>query len=147
LSADKSDLNLMAELPTAAALVGRVLELDEAFDGGAAHEFFISYEGGRPGGDAEQARAHYDRALALSGGERASVHLALAEAVAIPQQDLAEFERLIDATLAVDPDAAPDLRLVNTLAQRRAAWLRARIPDFFLLAEETPGELEEEPMS
>ncbi len=136
LSADKSDLELVAELPTAAALVARVLALDAAYDGGAAHEFFISYEGGRPGGDAELARAHYAQALALSGGTRASVHLALAETVAVQQQDLAEFERLLDAALAVDPDAAPELRLVNTLARRRAEWLRAHIPDLFLLAEE-----------
>ena len=143
LGADKQDLRLVAELPNAAALIGRVLELDESYDGGAAHEFFIAYEGGRPGGSAAQARRHYARALSLSGGQRGSVHLSLAEAVALPAQDLAEFRSLIAATLAVDPEAVAELRLINSLAQRRAAWLESQIPDLFV----TTDEISEEPLS
>ncbi len=131
LAADPSNLDLVAELPIAAALVKRVLELDEAFDGGAADEFFIAYEAARPGGDLRAARRHYERAVALSGGERASVHLALAESVAAQEQDMAEFRRLIAAALAVDPDGRPDLRLVNTMARRRAQWLESRASDIF----------------
>jgi predicted anti-sigma-YlaC factor YlaD len=137
LSAAKDDLDLIAELPTAGALVGRVLELDETYDLGAAHEFFISYEGSRPGGSAERAREHYRRALEISDGQRASVHLALAESVTIQEQNLAEFKALIAAALAVDPDKEPNLRLANIIAQRRALWLQERIPDLFLEAEET----------
>jgi len=139
LSAAKDDLDLLAELPMAAAMVGQVIEPDAAYEGGAAHEFFIAYEGGRPGGNADSARTHYARALALSDGARASVHLALAEAVAIKQQDLAEFRSLIGAALAIDPDLRPELRLVNTIAQQRARWLESRIPDLFLEASDKEG--------
>jgi predicted anti-sigma-YlaC factor YlaD len=139
LSAAKDDLDLLAELPMAAAMVGRVIELDEAYEGAAAHEFFIAYEGGRPGGSAGRAREHYARALELSGGARASVHLALAEAVAIKQQDLAEFRDLIGAALAIDPDRRPELRLVNTISQQRARWLESRIPDLFIEASDEEG--------
>ncbi len=134
VGASKDDLDLIAELPIAAALVQRVLELDEAYDGGAAHEFFITYEGSRPGGSPERAREHYRRALELSAGARGGVHLALAETVAVQEQNLGEFRRLIAATLAVDPDAVPRYRLVNTVAERRARWLAGRIPDLFLEA-------------
>ncbi len=134
LSAAKHDLTLIAELPIAGALVARALELDETYDHGTLHEFFISYEGGRPGGNAEKARGHYRRALELSRGTRASAHLALAEAVAVRDQDLREFRRLLDAALAVDPDQVPELRLVNTIARRRAQWLRSRISDLFVEA-------------
>ena len=130
LSAAKDDLDLLAELPLAAAMVGRVIELDEAYEGAAAHEFFIAYEGGRPGGSAGRAREHY---------ARASVHLALAEAVAIKQQDLAEFRDLIGATLAIDPDRRPELRLINTIAQQRARWLESQIPDLFVEASDEEG--------
>lgn len=131
LSADKSNLGLLGELPIAAAMVRRVLELDETHQDGAAHEFFISYEGGRPGGSKEEARRHYERALALSGGNRASVHLALAEAVAVPTQDLDQFRRLVG--LARDTiDAEPSLRLQNAIARRRAAWLIEREPELFI---------------
>src|SRR5262249_37144278 len=132
LAADPSNLELLAELPVAAGLVKRVLELDDAFEGGAAEEFFIAYEAGRPGGDLRAARAHYERALVLSGGKRASVHLALAESVAVQEQDVAEFRRLIAAALAVDPDSTPDLRLVNAMARRRAQWLESHASNIFL---------------
>lgn len=139
LSAVKDDLDLLAELPLAAAMVGRAIELDEAYEGGAAHEFFIAYEGGRPGGSAGRAREHYARALELSGGARASVHLTFAEAVAIKQQDLAEFRDLIGAALAIDPDRKPELRLVNTISQQRARWLESRIPDLFFEVSDEEG--------
>jgi tetratricopeptide (TPR) repeat protein len=135
LSAAKDDLDLIAELPTAAALVRRVLELDERYDRGSAHEFFISYEGSRPGGSRAEAREHYRRALEISQGQRASVHLALAETVSVKEQNLVEFKELIDAALAVDPDEVTELRLANIIAQRRAQWLQKRIPDLFLDAE------------
>jgi hypothetical protein len=131
LSADKSNLGLLGELPIAAAMVRRVLALDETYQNGAAHEFFISYEGGRPGGSKQEARRHYERALALSGGNRASVHLALAEAVAVPTQDVDHFRRLVG--LARDTtDAEPSLRLQNAIARRRAAWLAEREPELFI---------------
>ncbi len=136
LTAAKDDLGLIAELPIAGALVGRALELDERFELGAAHEFFIAYEGSRPGGSARQARDHYRRALDISGGRRASVHLALAEAVTVGAQDLAEFRALLAAAQAVDPDTDPHLRLANTIARRRARWLETRIPELFVGADQ-----------
>jgi predicted anti-sigma-YlaC factor YlaD len=132
LAADKDNASLIAELPAAAALMNRVIALDEGYDGGAAHEFFISYEGSRPGGDLDAARAHYRRAIELSKGLRASTYVALAEAVDVREQNTGEFRSLLAAALAIDPDAAPELRLANTIAQDRARWLETRIPDLFV---------------
>ncbi len=141
VSVAKDDMSLIGDLPLAGQLVGRALALDETYDEGRAHEFFIAYEGSRPNGNAAEARAHYRRALALSRGKRASVYLALAESVVLREQNLAEFESLIAAALAVDPKGEPSLRLVNTIAHQRAEWLRAHLPDLFF-AYET-----EEPLS
>ena len=129
---DPGDMQLVGDLATAAALLTRVLELDESFDEGAVHEFFISYEGNRPGGSLEEARLHYERALALSNGLRASVYLAYAEAVAVPTQDLELFKELVDRALAIDPDAVLRLRLANTISHRRAVWLDDQIPELFI---------------
>lgn len=134
LSAAKDDLNLMLELPFAAAMVRRSMDLDETYEQGAAHEFFISYEGGRPGGDVAKARRHYKRALELSGGTRSSVYLALAQAVVIKEQNAAEFRGLLEKALKVDPDAIAEIRLANYVARRRALWLKSRIPDLFVVA-------------
>jgi predicted anti-sigma-YlaC factor YlaD len=144
LSADKGNLGLMAELPIAGTIMRRVVALDERYQDGAAQEFLIAFEAGRPGGSLDQARQYFAQALSLSGGRRASVYLACAEGIAVPQQDLDQFRRLLDAALAVDADAVPELRLVNTVAHRRAQWLLARVPDLFIAAtveaNETPSE-------
>jgi len=139
IASDKGNLDLIAELPVAGALVQRVIDLDESYDEGAADEFFVAYEAGRPGGSTKLARSYYERALKLSGGKRASLYVAMAEAVAIPEQDSAAFRSLIISALAVDPEAVPDLRLVNTLAHRRAAWLESRAPELFVAAEGGAG--------
>ena len=134
LSADKTDLALVAQLHAPGALVGRVLELDETFRDGSAHEFFIAYEASRPGGDLERARYHFQRALALSGGQRASVYLAYAEAVELPRQNLSEFRRLLHQATDATLDAPEQYRLMNAVAFRRAVWLEGQIPDLFLIA-------------
>ena len=136
LATDKDNTGLIADLPLAGALVGRVLELDEAYGRGAAHEFLVAYEGSRPGGDVAKAREHYRRALELSQGLRASVHLALAENVDVTTQNLTEFRSLIAASLSVDPERAPQDRLVNVIATRRAQWLQTMIPTLFVDAEQ-----------
>jgi len=136
IASAKDDPELIAELPMAAALMARVLALDDTYGDGSAHEFFVTYEGSRPGGDVAAARMHYQRACELSRGERASVHVALAESVAEREQNVAEFRDLLDRALAVDTNAAPDLRVVNRLAQRRAEWLAAHFSDWFFAVEE-----------
>jgi hypothetical protein len=128
---DPGDMQLVADLVIAASLVRRVLELDESFEEGSAHEFFISYEGNRPGGSYGEAHRHYERAIELSNGHRASAHVALAESVAIPTQDIELFHELIRRTFAIDPGAIPQLRLANVIAHRRAAWLVDQVPELF----------------
>jgi hypothetical protein len=136
ISAAKDEPQRLAELPIAAGLMSRALELDEAFDGGAIHEFFVTYEGSRPGGDVDAARLHYARACELSRGDRASVHLALAESVSVRQQNAEEFRLLVERARAVDPNSVAQWRVVNTLARRRAIWLDAHVSDLFIDVQE-----------
>jgi predicted anti-sigma-YlaC factor YlaD len=135
ISLSKENAELTADQGLAEALERRALSLDEAFGQGAIHDFFISFEGGRPpaaGGSVERARKHLDRAVALSGGKRAAPYVSFAETVSVGAQNRAEFEELLKKALAVDPDAVPELRLANTVSLRRAAWLLARADELFL---------------
>lgn len=135
ISVAKDNAELLIDLPLVGALVERVLELDEHYDLGAAHEFLISYEASRPGGSLVKARDHYRKALEISRGDRASIHLALAESVVVREQKLDEFRDLINRVLSVDPEGIPHMRLANTIARQRALWLKSRIPELFLEAE------------
>jgi predicted anti-sigma-YlaC factor YlaD len=130
------DPALLADLPRCEALMRRALALDERFDAGAIHEYFIAFEGGRPaamGGSREKARRHFDRAMELSGGKRVSPLVTYAETVSVKAQDRKGFLELLDCALSFDARGeAPEFRMANLFAQRRARWLKGRTDDLFL---------------
>jgi predicted anti-sigma-YlaC factor YlaD len=133
-SLDVFDLRLSMTLPRAAALMERALELDSDFSDGAIHSFYISYYGSLPaelGGDKEQAKYHFDRAVEISDGLLAGPYLAYAEAIALPAQDLDAFTALLDQALEIDPEADPDNRLANVIFQRKAQWYLDNLEEFF----------------
>jgi predicted anti-sigma-YlaC factor YlaD len=135
ISLSKDNPDLIAEMPLVEAMMDRALALDEAFDYGAIHAYFITYEMSRPGGTGDPAarsRQHFERALALSGGQQAGPMVSFAEAVCVQKQDLKEFESLLHQALAINPDAKPEWRLANLVMQRRAKWLLARTDQLFL---------------
>jgi tetratricopeptide (TPR) repeat protein len=88
------------------------------------------------GGSIERAREHFDRAIKLSEGKKASAYVSLAENVSVRQQNVKEFVKLLKMALAINVDARPEYRLENILLQRRASWLLSRIEDLFLVTEE-----------
>lgn len=136
LSTSPDDPSMLADLPRIEALMRRALALDERFDDGAVHEFFVAFEGGRPeamGGSIERARQHMERAVALSGGRKVSPLVTFAETVSVRTQDRKGFLDLLDRALAFDArSAAPEHRMANLVSQRRARWLKGRVDDLFL---------------
>ncbi|MBA7620426.1 hypothetical protein ES703_27775 [subsurface metagenome] len=138
-SADTFDIELLISVPKAAAMMKHALELDESFEHGAIHEFFISYYGSVPeamGGSEEKARYHFQKALEYSGGLSASPYIALAATISVKNQDMDEYRELLERALAIDPDSSLENKLANILNQRKAQWMLEHIEDYFLLAEE-----------
>jgi len=68
----------------------------------------------------------------LSGGLRAAPLVSFAETVDVATQDRVEFKKFLDQALAINIDDAPDQRLSNILAQRRAQWLLGRMDRLFV---------------
>lgn len=133
ISVSKNDPKMLARLPEVEAMLDRALALDEEWNRGTLHEFKITWAA------AQHARAddsillkHYNRALELSDGERASLFVTMAEATSLPNQDRGEFISLLENALAVDPDIDPENRLLNVIAQRRAKWLLSHIDELIL---------------
>lgn len=134
ISANKRDLELVGDVPLIAAMLDRALQLDEAWDQGALHEFAISFDPARPEGTTPQKqKAHFDRALQLAQGERISPLVTYAETVDAATQNKAEYESLLKqaASFDVDQPRARKNRLANLLAQRRARYLLAHEDDVF----------------
>lgn len=124
----------IAGLRDADALLRRAAALDADFDRGTLQAFLIGYEMSRPnaGPGAEKlARAHFERAIALSHGRNAGPFVSLAESVSVARHDRAEFQALLKRALAVDPDAQPEWRLANLVMQRRARRLLAHADELF----------------
>lgn len=137
LAADPDDAALMVRAPIAGALLGQVLEWDDEYGGGRAHEAMILFLGGLPeavGGDPIGARQRFLQAMEVSGGASATAYVNLAATVAVTEQDADLFRRLLAGALAIDVDADPSRRLQNILAQRRARHLLDRADDLFLNA-------------
>jgi predicted anti-sigma-YlaC factor YlaD len=125
----KDDMALVGQLPQAVELMRRALALDESWDEGSIHEFFVSYDAAQ--NDLKSAKQHFDRAIELSHDKKMSPYVSYAEAVCVGTQDKKEFVRVLQKVLAFDVDSDLDHRLVNILAQRRARWLMGRISDLF----------------
>lgn len=133
ISVSKDDPAMLARLPEVEALLEQALKLDEDYDEGALHEFALIWASAVPGRRDQRAiDRHYARALALSGGRRASLFVAYAMAAAVPAQNRVQFRTLMDKALAVDAEAVPNKRLLVAIAQRRARWLLGRIDELFL---------------
>ena len=96
----------------------------------------MTWEGGRSsvGGSLNEAKQHFDRALALSNGQRVSPYVTWAEVMSVGAQNKKEFQEMLNQALAVDVNKAPTQRLANIISQRRAKWLLSRVDELFVEA-------------
>lgn len=133
LSLAPNQILRIGELAVIRALLTRALELDEAWSDGTIHEAMIAVEGlpALLGGSPARARGHFERAVALTGGQSAFAYVTLATSVAVPARDRAEFQKVLKQALAVDVTKRPTLRLANLIAQRRARFLLANVDRIF----------------
>jgi hypothetical protein len=114
----------------------RAFELDPDYDNGAIHEFYIAYYAGLPeglGGSREKAVHHFERAVELADGAKASPYVALATSVALPDQDVRRFVDLMEQALAIDVEAYPQYRLINTIKQEEARFYLDNLDRFFVV--------------
>jgi predicted anti-sigma-YlaC factor YlaD len=135
ISADKNDMKMVGQLPLVEQMMARALELDEGYDDGALHEFYIAWWAAKPkaeGGGPDKARQSLEKARARSQNKKLAPLVSFAESVAVDTQNKAEFVKLLEAVVAFDVDSAPDFRLTNVLSQRRARWLLSRTSDLFV---------------
>ncbi len=131
LGVDRPDL--VIDMPAVRALAERALALDDSWSKGAIHEMFVSLDSlpDALGGSPARAREHFTRAVELQHGLSPGPYVALAMGVAMPAQDRVEFEKLLQAALAIDPEKDPSVRLVTLVQQRRARALLDRIDTMF----------------
>ncbi len=134
ISLNLDRLEAVADLPALEALMERILELDEGFYHGSPHVLMGVYQAARPtaiGGGPQKARAHFDKAFRLGAHKLLTTKVLFAEYYARSIRDEALFVETLEEVLAASPDAVPELRLANILAQRRAEKLLSRREEYF----------------
>jgi len=134
-SAEPFDFTLLITLPRALALLQQVEAWNDSYESGAVHEIFISFYAAAPaemGGSQARARVEFARAVELSGGHSAGPYVALASSVSVADQNVAEFRDLLGKALAVDVNAVPADRLVNTINQQKAKWMLDHADRYFV---------------
>jgi predicted anti-sigma-YlaC factor YlaD len=127
LALDKPEISI--DLPVVRVLAETALALDESWNKGALHEMMISLDGQSEmlGGSPERARQHFARAVELQKGLSPGPYISLAMTVVLAAQDRAEFEKLLNQAIAIDPEKDPSNRLVILIFQEKARALLAQI--------------------
>ena len=109
---ERKQLGLQAHVGE--ALLERSVALDPKASSGWAH-LLLGLWRGRPGGDPERAKQHFERAAEMSGRKLLLVQVFLARAVVCQAHDRVRWDALFKEVLdAKDP--APELRIDNAVA-------------------------------
>jgi hypothetical protein len=131
MSLDQPDL--VAEIPTAKALVERARELDEGFFNGAAFVFLGSMESAFPkamGGDPEKGRALFEQGLTKTQRKNHLIQLNYARIYAVNTQNRELYVKLLTEIIEA-PDLGGAVRLSNKVARRRAERYLAQTSELF----------------
>ena len=133
IQAHSDDFTALAKLPHAQLALMRVKEIDARYKEGNIEHFLAVLDTIRPpalGGDFEAGRAHYERALVVSGGRDLSIKVDFARYYARTLYERELHDRLLNEVLDADP-VQPGYTLFNTLAQEEARELLESADDYF----------------
>jgi tetratricopeptide (TPR) repeat protein len=122
------------EISSAAIMMQRVLELDDAYYYGGAHMFFGVYYGGRApmfGGDYELAEQHFRKAAAINQDKLLLVNLLQAEYLDRQRLDQAGFNKRLTGIVDAPDNLYPEMALINGIAKQRARYLLTLEDDWF----------------
>lgn len=127
------DFNAIAALPNVNAMLERVTDLSPELDNGNPWLYrgvLASQVPPALGGKPEVARAHFERAIAVSEGYNLMAKTLYAEFYARLVFDQELHDKLLNEVLAADVEA-PALTLANVLAQEKARELLVSGQEYF----------------
>jgi hypothetical protein len=129
-----NDPDALAMLPKAEAMMKFVATVDSSFYYAGADMFLGTVFGIRPklfGGDPDQSKRHFERALRINKGKFLMTHVYYARSFAVQTQDEALFDELLAKVDNASIDILPEFRLANAIAKKKAKMLETKKSDFF----------------
>ncbi len=134
-SLDILNPDLIANLGAPLAILNRAAEIDPDYNNGAIWDVLFNFYMAAPGdfgGDPDRGMQCYEEEMRVSGGRTPGPYVTYATAVCIPQGDEQGFDEALDKALAINPDDVPATRLMTTIAQNKARYLKAHKGDYFV---------------
>lgn len=130
INANKSDMEAVADLPFAEALVQRSIELDPAYFNHAGLIFMAVAKTAAPGADLDAAEPYWQRAIEATERRNLLLLVNMAKAYSVRRQDREQFVALLREVLEAG-DVLPEQRLQNQIARRRAARYLRQVNELF----------------
>jgi len=133
IKAHSNDWGALAKLPRAESILKHVQALDPQHQAVQVEHLLAVLKTIRPpalGGDFAAGKAHYERALDLSGGQDLSINVDYARYYARTLYDRELHDRLLKDVMAAEP-IREGYTLFNILAQRDAQELLDTADDYF----------------
>lgn len=133
LEAHRNDWRVVAQVPRVEAIMNRVIELNELYEDGGAHLYLGVFATLMPpalGGRPEIGKAHFERALAISGKKNLMAYVLYARHYARMRFDRELHDRLLNEALSLNPRMDGYI-LINMAAQAEARNLLATADDYF----------------
>jgi hypothetical protein len=117
------------------------MKLDPTYFGYAPHALRAGLIGTAPaqlGGQPAEAKKEFETAIAATQGKNLMYHVMEAQIVAVALQDRALYKSLLTTVIDAKLEFAPDQRLLNQLAKRRAERYLSQTDQLFA-PEEPPA--------
>lgn len=133
IQANSKDWNAIADLARVKVIFARLLQLEPTYKQGGVHLYLAGLSTLLPpalGGKPEIGKKHFEEAIALSNNKNLMAKVLYAEKYAKLLFKKGLHDKLLKEVLAANP-IAPDLTLMNTLAQDKAKDLLAASDDYF----------------
>ena len=133
IRANSADWGALADLPKVEQVLRQILALDETYQQGSAHLYLGMLQTVRPpalGGNPEEGRSHFERALALSNGRNLNAKVEYARCYARLMYDRPLHDRLLREVLRTDVKAE-GFTLFNILAKEQAKKLLESAEEYF----------------
>lgn len=134
-SLDILNPDLIAHLAAPIAILERAAAINPDYNGGAIWDVLFNFYMVAPGdfgGDPERGMQCYEEDMRVSGGKTPGPYVTYAQAVCIPNGDEQGFDEALDKALAINPDDVPATRLMTTISQNKARYLKEHKADYFV---------------
>src|SRR4030095_2230068 len=139
LGVDRMDL--IGDFPAVRVLADRAMKLDPDWNKGSLYELMMTLDslpeamGGAPKDKRDAVlKGHFDNAIRLQGGNSPGPYVSMASHIDVSEKSpseypklRAEYTKLLEQALAIDPNKDKSNRLLTILTQRRAKAMLEQI--------------------